>query len=483
MKKILSSRKFRQGSIATAITVLVLAIVVVLNMVVVILAQRYSLRLDLTPGKVFGISKDTTDFLSNLSQDVNIYVLNSQEAFSGGDQYLKQANEVIQKYTQYTDRIAITYVDLTRNSGFASQFPEENVVTNNILVVNGDRVRVLTPYDLFEIDSSNYYAPRITGSLAEQAMTSAIAGVTSNKTVTVAILGGHNEASLSGLRPLLELNNYILEDVNILTQEIPSEATIAILSAPLRDYTEEELKKLDRFLSNNGQLGKTFFYMAGVDQPETPALDAFLKEWNIQVKDGVVFETDQSRILNLSPYFPFVEYTEAGYSQSVQAKGLYVAVPTARPLDILEGNPDRRAVSLLQYSAKSGIQPLIVSEGWQPGKEDMVGPIPALVLSSQLKLVDNESRTSNVLVCGSSIITEEAILSSHTLGNSEYILSLLNALSQREDVIAIQSKMMVTPQLGLNNLQILGYSFVFVILLPLAMLITGGVVFFRRRNL
>lgn len=149
---------FRHGTAATLITVLVIGVIVLLNMVITLVFTKYPLNIDLTEDRIFEISPDTADFLSALDTGVDIYVLNTEAAFtaSAPREYFVQANEVLRKYAQLSSHVRITYIDLLRNPDFTSRYPEVSAEVNDILVTAGGRSRSLKPEDLFNIRSSGY---------------------------------------------------------------------------------------------------------------------------------------------------------------------------------------------------------------------------------------------------------------------------------------------------------------------------------------
>ena len=71
-KKHKNRKKLKYGSIATAITVVFIAAVVLLNIIVKAVSNQYNLRLDLTSAKLYEISDSTLDYMKNLNQDVEI---------------------------------------------------------------------------------------------------------------------------------------------------------------------------------------------------------------------------------------------------------------------------------------------------------------------------------------------------------------------------------------------------------------------------
>lgn len=477
MKNKLNTRAFRQGSVASAITVAVVAVIIVLNVLVARAGDRFGLRLDLTAGHLFSLTDATTSYLTSLDRDVDIYVLNTKEAFASEGDYMLQAAEVLAEYARHSPRVSLHYVNLMENPGFFSQYPTAQA--NDILVVSGERSRLVMPSDLYNIQSDQY-GVYIASSKAEQTMTSAIIYATSSETTHAVILTGHLESEAAGLDALLQLNNYETSTISLASQDIPADAALVILDAPRADYTEDELRKLDRYLYNGGAYGKTLFYLAGVDQPALPALDAFLAQWGVAVRDAAVFETDYGMLAGNGLFLTNVLYSEQEYAKAVYRSGLPVAMPNARPLEILE-TQGVTVTTLLNFSPTAGARPFDAPENWQPTQSDMRSGMNALLLAQQSDAAGE--KTSNVLVAASSLAVAEANLSRAVCANSGYFLSLLGTLTQRADNIIIESKAIGSPVLGLTYAQALTWGFVFTIALPLAVLIAGAVVFFRRRHL
>lgn len=483
---IFKSRVFRQGSVATAITVIVIALIVVFNMVITSLSGRYGLSLDLTTNKIFGITEETKTFLKNLNKDVQIYILSTEQAFVSGGTYFVQADEVIKKYAQESGRVTLEYIDLVRNPTFASNYPDLQLSASSILVTCGGRSALLTPYDLYNIETDYYYGQStIVSSKAEQAMTSALLKVTSDKVTKATVIAGHSESPVSGLTSLLTANNYEIDERNLLTEEINPESNIAILAAPTRDFTADELKKLDNYLAlaSAGE-PKTLLYFASPEQPALPNLAAFLADWGVVVGDGMVFESSANKTLNMSIAMPIVEYNEDVYSKTVSERGLPTTMSYARPMTTLyENNAATKVEIPLLFSSTSGIIPPDAASDWQPKASDISGPIPALVVSQNTTYNGMDPVHRNVVVCGSYYAVEDSFLSATSIGNGEYFLSFINNLAEREDVVSIQAKTVGGNELGISSQQIYILALVLAILLPLAVLISGITVWMRRRHM
>ena len=84
-----NKRKLKYGSVAAAITVVFTAAVVLLNVLVTSLTDRYPLKLDLTADKVFEVSQETIDFLDTLESKVDITVMQDEATLELGSKYDK----------------------------------------------------------------------------------------------------------------------------------------------------------------------------------------------------------------------------------------------------------------------------------------------------------------------------------------------------------------------------------------------------------
>ncbi len=484
MSKFLNSRRFRQGSVATAITIIVIALIVVANMVVSSLSSKFSLNLDLTENKIFDISEETINFLKGMNKDVDIYILDTEQNFTAGGEYFVQANEVISKYATLSPHVKVQYIDLVRNPAFASKFPKLQLSSSSVVVASGQNATDLTPYDLYNIETDpNYGSQQITSSKAEQAMTSAILKVTSDKVTKVSMLTGHNETELPALKNLLDINNYEVSDQNLVTEEINPEAKIAIITAPQQDFSDDELKKLDKFLEGGGKLGHTLLYFASDSQAPLPKLSAFLADWGIEVGNGFVFETAENRVINLNVLMPIVDYTEEEFSKTVKSRGMVTLIPYARPLKTLfETKSSITVTAPLMFSQTSGVVPLDAPSDWRPSPSDVSGPIPALIFAQKRAYEGTTPLKSNVVACGTMLPVEDSYLGATSLGNGDYFLSLVNTLAERDDIISIQSKAIGGGELGAQSQQVVVFGLLLVILLPLGILIFGIVVWLGRRH-
>jgi ABC-type uncharacterized transport system involved in gliding motility auxiliary subunit len=482
LKSFLANRNVRYGAVSVAITIMVIFFIVLLNVVLTALFKKYPLDIDLTEDQIFEVSTETKDFLSSLKKDVTIYVLNTEDRFtaSGPTEYFIQANQVIHKYEQLSSRVRLEYIDLIRNPDFSARYPDERFNVNDILVTSGENVRTLTSSDLFNIRSS-YYGSYVASSKAEQAMTSALLNVTSDKKFLAAVIEGHDGSDVSAFLDLLRLNAWDTVELNLLTEDIPPEASLLILARPSRDLDMQELQKLDAFLGE-GQ-NRTLFCLTEFDQPSLPNLTDFLAEWGLAAEPGLVYETSNARILMSNPYVAFADFAEDTYAKNASEKGLFPVIPQARPLKVLwEAKGWRTTTTLVKSSATSGIRPLDAPPDWTPGSSPS-GDTPVLALSAFYRTnSQNDPLSGNVLLCGSTLALIPSMLSNPNFANSAYFLDLLGQLAKRDDQIYVQDKTLGFTELRVTGEQVVIFTLIFVVLLPLAVLVAGIVVWLRRRH-
>ena len=474
-----NSRVIKQGSVATVITVMFIAVVIVLNLFVGVLAERNHWRLDLTADQAFVLSDESVQFLAKLDTDVDIYILTPEVNLTAAGVYFVQANEVIRQYAALSPRINVRYIDLTRNPAFAARFPEFQLNAQTILLVTQDRVEPLSIFELFNIES-DFRGSRIVSSRAEQTLTSLLLFLTMDHQVTVSVLTGFGESDSSALVSLLETNRYRVITQNILTEEIAPEATMLIINAPTRDFPEDVVARINQFLL--GERDVSLLYFAGVHQPLLPNLEAFLADWGIIVNDGIIYQTD----INMTwggPYLSAVLYTEENYAR--HALGFFSIMPSPRPLELLFSQRGSKVVGApLIFGETACIRPIDADENWTPNDSISFGPFAALAMSYDYILLDEYTdRISTVAVFASHHFVDSSMLLNPYIGNAQFMLGLVQALTEHEGAVAIAPKVIGVSPLPVTDFQQVIYGLLFVLVLPLAVVFAGAVVFLRRRHM
>ncbi|MEG2295519.1 MAG: GldG family protein, partial [Oscillospiraceae bacterium] len=444
-----------------ALSIVFIGIIVLVNILANIVSERYAFTIDLTKGGVFSISEQTKAFVSNLQKEVTITVLTDEQEFETGNEYFRQAKTIIDLYQKQSEKIKISYIDLVKNPSFAIDFAEQDAQANDIIIQSGEKSRIISIFDLFNLQQTQNGVIPIS-SKAENEITSAIMGVTSDNNPKIALLGSPSTVNTSYFKNLLVKNNFDVTDIDLLVEEIPQNAQIAILIAPERDFSQEMIAKLDVFLKDTQTQSKNLFYFADFRQPPTPLLDEFLAEWGIRVEQNPVFETDIKKVINQNMYFPMLEYTMPDYAIETMAKRLVSVAPYGRAITLL-------------YDEQG-------YKNWKPSNKDIIGPIPAIVRSQRYdEQVDKN--TAAIFVSSSAMLLDSNLLASSVVGNADYIMEILNITTNSTDhMITILPKELGGSQLGITFGGVIGYGILFVVTIPLIILIMGILIWLNRRR-
>lgn len=542
-KKMQVRKKLKYGGIATAVTVIFVAVVVLLNVVVAQVCKRNpDAVLDLTTANLYEISDDTVDYIKNLDQDVEI-AISSEESTFQSDKYYKMISETISKYQGYSDHISVTYFDTTKDPDILSKYQDlyaGDISSNQIIVTSGDRIKVYSLTDMFEIDQDKYqsyyygYASLsdcITGFKGEQTLTTAIMNVTDSNPKSVAVItksnGNYifsatqaNAYAVTAMENLLNDNGYDVKELDMVNDTLDAETyDIVVLPAPANDLTMDAIKKLQDFLQNDGNLGKQLIYVADYTQSVTPNLDAFLKDWNLQVDSSYVREDDNNRNQTVQIVAsagkgliaPIVSLGDSeNYGGNLANSSLPIVAPLARPIQELPSNNGRVVYNLLQSSDTSYAYPLTqqassgedtteaASEESQEATEAATtetaattsfdtdsavrGANTVMALSQSQQSTGSDLIESDVIVLGSMAMMDYYLTQDSSYNNAEYFIGVLNSVCGKEDSIVIASKDMTATSISATQTQLVTLRTIVVFLIPLAVAAAGIVVFLRRRN-
>ena len=542
-KKMQVRKKLKYGGIATAVTVIFVAVVVLLNVVVAQVCKRNQDDvLDLTTANLYEISDDTVDYIKNLDQDVEI-AISSEESTFQSDKYYKMISETISKYQGYSDHISVTYFDTTKDPDILSKYQDlyaGDISSNQIIVTSGDRIKVYSLTDMFEIDQDKYqsyyygYASLsdcITGFKGEQTLTTAIMNVTDSNPKSVAVItksnGNYifsatqaNAYAVTAMENLLNDNGYDVKELDMVNDTLDAETyDIVVLPAPANALTMDAIKKLQDFLQNDGNLGKQLIYVADYTQSVTPNLDAFLKDWNLQVDSSYVREDDNNRNQTVQIVAsagkgliaPIVSLGDSeNYGGNLANSSLPIVAPLARPIQKLPSNNGRVVYNLLQSSDTSYAYPLTqqassgedttesASEESQEATEATTtegaattsfdtdsavrGANTVMALSQSQQSTGSDLIESDVIVLGSMAMMDYYLTQDSSYNNAEYFIGVLNSVCGKEDSSVIASKDMTATSISATQTQLVTLRTIVVFLIPLAVAAAGIVVFLRRRN-
>lgn len=538
-KKPFNKKKLKYGSIATVITLFFIAIVVFINLIAGLLTEKKGLKLDLTSQGIYEVSQDTIDYIKNIDTDVEIAVMMNEadiENIRMGDISMgKIIVESLAKYQQNSDHITVNYYNIEENPDIVNKFAEHyngEIAEGTIIIASGDRVKATSIDTLFSVDTSNYYTTgsySYTGYKGESEITSAIMSVTDANPVNVAIAAYYNGEliyhsdlgyAMNSLVQLFDKNGYSYEIVDMLTDEISPEVyDMVVLPAPTNDLTDNDIKKFEDFLYNNGNLDKNMIYVADILQRKTPKIDAFLEVWGIKVNGNQVIESSAEMMqqinvarntygMSQTVTAPIVSIADSTYSEGLSNTKLPLVAPAAREIELLfEANVDRTTTALLKSSESSVLYPLNLTEAQEVDLESLgeetqsaaeeetqeptefnlenaeKGESVVMALAGKSNVDANDVvHSNNVLVIGGVSFLDPCITGVSTYNNAEFFVNTVNKICGKENSIIIAEKNFESTALDITSSQRNAVMWSVIAIIPLAVAVCGIVVFIRRRN-
>lgn len=517
----LNKRSLKHGTMAVILTVLFIAGVVVLNVIVSIISDRFDTTADLTDSGIYTLDEATVEYLADLKYDVTVSVMNSEKSFESGGTYYKSVNELLNKMAMENEHFKLQYLQIDQNPDFTSRFNGETLSENYIVIESADKTRhrILTPGEYFScptlrdnlsqygypetyIDqyilqyiNSSYASQVIEGSNVEQAAVSAMMYVTNDEPVRVAFTEGFGESDSSALSSLLYKNGYDVETIDLQKiSEIDKDIDYIVMCAPTMDYDNDSLDRLSAFLDNGGSFGKNLIYIASMYQPnyaETDGesnslthLSAFLAEWGIAVGDSLVFQSNTNYSFGGMEYAHLQEIQDTDYAGNTYGSTLLTYDAYIRPIiQIWEGCSKGSVEQEVLVKSHDGAYLRPISTLSQTDFDRSTaesGVFNDVVCAKRIHSTANTY--SRVIAFGSDMFVGSTFMNYANSNNQDFMINMFNYISGKTQGTTITAKSFTNVGFEVNEEQANTLAVVLCIVIPVAVIVLGIVIWVRRRH-
>ena len=475
LKFFIFNKKFKYNSLMSAFVVIFIAIVFILNVVVSNLVNKFDLKVDLTSYGLYRVSDETREFLKDYDKKARIIVLNNEDDFrKSEDIYTKHLYNMVKNIVACSENLSLEFVNLNEQPNFAAKYPNLKLQQNGILITDeNNNARFLSVFNMFKNqyqgDPYNYSSEVISD--VEKNIASALEFVAGRKRINTVLISGHDEINIKSLKgTVFDENGYNLIETNLSSEKISDDTDLVFIVAPIVDYSEEEIKKLQDYVN----AGKKIVYFASASQKKLERLEKFLeKNFGVSFEEGVVIETDGNRVFtSANDIFTFAE-KENKYVQDMLNRKLPINFNDCKPLSFEK----REDVEGLNICGTGETATILTDPKKFDVKTAKKKSFP-LVACLNKNLGENK-KSSLVVFCSSSILGG---LDIPHLGNFELMFSVLGEFANNKSKIKILPKTIGVPRLAINRTTAGFMGVLFILILPLLVIISGIVVYYKRRR-
>jgi ABC-type uncharacterized transport system involved in gliding motility auxiliary subunit len=449
-----SGRSAQQGTNTTILSIAVIAILGVLNFV----GFRHHKTFDLTTEKLYTLSDQTRNIVSNLKQDLTVARFDKTPNATFDD--------LMAEYKALSPHFKYQFVDPNQKPEVAQDFGATHL--GDVIVAYGARKE--------HLESSQRSEP------GEEDVTGTIVKVTSDKVKEVCFVTGHGEKSLTDssqdgfnqVDAALKKENYATKTINLIADNgVPADCSAVVIAGPKQTYYPQETAMLGKFLDAGGNA------LILVDPATDPKLDDLFQSWNVVAGNDIVVDASgMGQLFGGGPIIPVVQ----DFGASPITKGFQGSVaffPLARTVAIADKNKTiPQTAELLKTSERSFTIPKL-----EPGqkkisfdpKTDKIGPL-SLGVAANRKVGDKEAR---LVVIGNSQFAANPFVAQQR--NGDLFFNAVNWLTQDENLISIRPKSATNRRVNLSEAQSAVLHWVNLVFLPGLVIFSGVYIWWKRR--
>jgi len=286
------------------------------------------------------------------------------------------------------------------------------------------------------------------------------------------------------------------------TASVPGDATILMIAGPKTDPMDSELEVLRNYINRGGSV------LVLLNPFKTPKLAAFLKDYGFETAEDIVVDR-MSRVFggdylmpvittyinfpitknfNLASFFPEVRSVRAAEKPipNVTVQGLALTSPVSWTINeeqLKSGNANldektgqKGPISVMAVATYNKIS----SEKKESGSGDQAAKESSQPEAGKAEENPGKTAKARIVVTGSALLAANKYFKLQ--GNGDLFMNSVSWLAEDENLIAIRPKSSKSQPIVLTGNESLVILLVPVILVPLAWIIVGVVVYIYRRR-
>lgn len=505
-KKVKSGKSLRNGGYSMGLTAIVLVLLIVVNVIVESLPANLRM-FDISPTQVFTLSDTTKGVISKMKTPVTIYTI----AEPGNENSYMQA--YVQMYAAESDLISLDTINPMTDIELMEEYTLSSAVSGSVVVVGDRYVCDYCGYESEEkleecpscgeedasfikkhryININNTFTTTTNEDTGEESasaidmegqLTSALVYVSTSDTKEVYYFTGHGEEttiapSESFLADVEKLNMGFHQYNFAKYKTIPNDADVIILNGPEDDYSDEETEQLLGYMENGGSLlilirftNSTDYYM--------PNFEKILAAYGIEMSDGGVLESNSAyyydnAVFSIKPSLHDHQITESLINGD---EDLIVYLATALMVIDDYSNEDVTISPLITtsssaYLKKRGASSMKKADGDETGTYN-------LGVAIEDKQGDNSAR---MVILSTYYLLNDTIAESVNGANTDFVVNSISWLGHQSEVTRVGMKSLKPSNLTPTTNDMFRVTIIVTIVIPLAFLLVGIIIWYRRRK-
>ena len=454
------------------------------------LAQKHQYQADWTFGNRNTLTETTQQLLKTLDQPLSFV------AYVPDDSVMhSEIKKRIAKYQQFKPDTTLELVNPELDPARAKRDGID--YQGQVLVRLGERHEVVE-------------------SLAEQALVSVLQRLSRGADRLVVFLEGHEErqpfasqsTGMSQLTNVLKKGGFIIQPHNLVrTQDLPQNTSLLVIASPQKDLLDGEVEIIKKYIEQGGNL--LWLHEPG----SLHGLGAIEETLGLIIDDGTLVDANEQlrAVLGIQhpAVIPVVDYNGAEISKDMQLQTLFpfatainrdeeaetdwvyedfiLSLPSSwLEVDELEGN--------VRFDSESGDKPgplpigVSMTRMVKPDQQDKEEKNPEKEQSPEQnseqkwepKLDQTGELQQRIVVVGDSDFMLNAFVGH--VGNMDLSTAIFNWLSVDDNLIAVKVTGAPDTRLNLKPVWLYSLGLFFLIVLPLLLVLTGVLIWYRRKK-
>jgi hypothetical protein len=468
-------------------TVLVLAVVVMVNYIGALFFERFYLSSQTR----FQLSTRTRSILHTVTNNVMVTLYYDRQ-----DSFYPEMVAMLNEYSVINPKISFKTVDYVRDAGAAEKVKEQyglkSVKDKNLIIIdagNGQRPQIIPGDSLIQYgptgmskDNKIEFSP--VAFKGEVQLTSAFLALQDARPFKAYFLQGQGEPSLSDTGQsgyskfalvLTNENNIDVQPLQLLGDtDVPDDCNLLIIAGPRGTFKDFELQKIDRYLSQGGRL---FALLDSYSIQQPTGLESVLRRWGVNVAPYIV--QDMKNTTSSGYDVVISKFGQHPIVNPLMQSELQMILP--RPVSAVElKNPPPDAPEVTELAFSSDTSTLMEDPATAPRSY----PLMAAVEQKNAAGVANTRGNTRMVITGDSIFLGNLGIEGGQAGaNRDFLGYAVNWLLERQTLLeGIGPRPVREFRLMMTKAQLQDVRWILLGVLPGAVLLLGGLVWLARRK-